>query len=437
MHSGPSQHGGNQSPGVMSTARFALILLLLINLFNYIDRYILAAVLPRIGEDFFGKESATDPNSKFKLGLLSTAFLVSYMVTAPFFGWLGDRWRRWSVIGAGVIAWSLATCGSGLASIYGAMFACRVLVGVGEAAYGPIAPTIISDMYPVARRGAVLAWFYVAIPVGSALGYLLGGTISQLAGTWHAPFFVMTIPGILLGILCFFLRDPRRGGADQVSDPHSKVHLRDYLVLARTPSFVFNTIGMTLMTFAVGGIAYWMPEFAYTRVEGAQTLEKLGHVNTVFGGITVAAGLTATLAGGYLADRIRRRMPGSYFLVSGIGMLAAFPLVLATVYVPFPLAWPVMFLGMFGLFLGTGPTNTILANVTHPSIRASAYAINIFIIHALGDAISPPIMGAIKDATGRWDGAFILCSAMILLGGVAWLMGTKHLMKDTQRVAGE
>ncbi|GMV27231.1 MAG: MFS transporter [Phycisphaerae bacterium] len=423
------------APSRLPGARHALILLLLINLFNYIDRYILAAVLPQVGKHFFGEGADADPNAKFKLGLLSTAFLVSYMVAAPVFGWLGDRWRRWAIIGVGVIAWSLATGGSGLAATYGVLLACRICVGVGEAAYGPIAPTVISDLYPIRRRGAVLAWFYVAIPVGSALGYLLGGLLAKSFGTWHAPFLAMTIPGIALGVWCFFMPEPVRGQADPGTGARSRdpVRLREYALLARTPSFVFNTIGMTLMTFAVGGIAYWMPEFAYTHAPGEQTMDKLASVNTIFGAITVVSGLSATLFGGYLADRLRDRVRGSYFLVSGIGMIISCPLVVLTVYAPYPLAWVVMFLAMFFLFISTGPTNTVIANVTPPAMRASAYAICIFIIHALGDAISPPIMGAIKDRTGAWEGAFWLCAIAILGGGIAWLMGVKHLDRDTKR----
>lgn len=422
-----------RAAGLLATARGSLILLLLINLFNYIDRYILAAVLPMVGVEFFGEGSQADPNAKFKLGLLSTAFLLAYMVAAPVFGWIGDRRGRWAIIGLGVIAWSLATGGTGLASVYGAMLVCRIMVGVGEAAYGPIAPTIISDMYPVSRRGAVLAWFYVAIPVGSALGYLLGGILAAAADSWRAPFYVMMVPGLVLGALCFLVPEPRRGASDSGASAGRSPKVRDYLVLARTPSFVRNTIGMTLMTFAVGGIAYWMPEFVYSRAPGEPSTAKLAQVNTIFGAITVVAGLSATLAGGYLADALRRRFPGSYFLVAGIGMLVAFPLVIGSVYAPFPAAWLVMFGAMFFLFVGTGPTNTVLANVTHPSMRSSAYALNIFIIHALGDAISPPIMGAIRDRTGSWDGAFLLCAAAVLAGGVAWLTGAKHLERDTAR----
>ncbi len=417
-------------------ARAALILLLLINLFNYIDRQILAAVAPEIGDQFFGKGSAADPDVNFKLGLLSTAFLVTYMVAAPLLGWLGDRTRRWAIIGAGVVAWSLATGGSGLAAGYGILMVCRIFVGLGEAAYGPIAPTVISDLYPVSRRGAVLSWFYVAIPVGSALGYLLGGVLAKAFGTWHAPFLIMTIPGLALGIWAFFMREPARGQEDTGTRRSHAAKLGEYLVLARTPSFVFNTIGMTAMTFAVGGIGYWMPKIANERAPGEPSMAKLAEVNTVFGAITVVSGLTATLAGGYLADRLRALWPGSYFLVSGVGMLICCPLVVVSLYVPYPAAWVVMFVAMFFLFIGTGPTNTVLANVTHPAMRSSAFAINIFLIHALGDAVSPPLMGVIKDRTGNWDAAFWLCGAMILAGGIAWLLGARHLQHDTE-ISGE
>src|SRR5262249_9058154 len=146
-------------------ARATLALLLAINLFNYIDRYVLSAVVPVLKEEF--------PTGR--MGLLATAFLVSYMLTAPLFGWLADRVSRWLIVGLGVIVWSLASGASGLAETYGMLLATRIFVGVGEAAYGPAAPTLIADYFPVEKRGRVLAWFYMAIPVGSALGYAWGG----------------------------------------------------------------------------------------------------------------------------------------------------------------------------------------------------------------------------------------------------------------------
>src|SRR5690348_11630286 len=168
-------------------ARTALGLLLAINMFNYVDRYVLAAVEPAVQKDFF---KPGDPNAEAWMGSLATAFMVSYLVMAPIFGWLADRMSRWLLVGIGVMVWSLASGASGLAAFFTMLLATRCFVGVGEAGYGPAAPTIISDLYPVARRGAVLAWFYAAIPVGSALGFVIGGVIAKHFG-WRVAFYVV------------------------------------------------------------------------------------------------------------------------------------------------------------------------------------------------------------------------------------------------------
>src|SRR3954470_16669060 len=186
-------------------ARFSLALLLLINLFNYIDRYVLAAVEPRIAKQFFG---ADDPGALKKTGSLATAFILSYMIAAPIFGWLADRMSRWVLVGIGVTLWSLASGASGLAMTFTMLLITRLFVGIGEAGYGPAAPTIISDLYPIERRGSVLAWFYMAIPVGSAAGFMIGGLVSKHSG-WRAPFFWVVPPGLLLAAFCFFMKSPR------------------------------------------------------------------------------------------------------------------------------------------------------------------------------------------------------------------------------------
>jgi len=478
-------------------ARSALILLLAINLFNYIDRQILAAVLPKIEVEFL----RDDPDPKTKLGLLTAAFLVAYMLFSPIFGWLGDRMSRWLLVAFGVILWSLASGGSGLATGFVVLLLTRCLVGVGEAAYGPAAPTLISDLYPVERRGSVLAWFYAAIPVGGALGYVLGGAVAGTALGWRGAFYLVVPPGILLGIICFFMREPRRGQADAGSTrPRKSAGLKDYLLLAKIPSYVLDTLGMTALTFAVGGIAAWMPTYLFEREahfrltpavirqlqEGDPALPAsladklpasiadklrplldrdfhpakefvnalgatlapeemrkyqeriieataspgLGFINLVFGGITVVSGLVATILGGIAGDRLRGRFPGSYFLVSGVSMLIAFPMLLLVVWMPMPLVWIFVFLAVFFLFFNTGPTNTILANVTHPSIRSTAFALNILMVHLLGDAISPVIMGVIADRASM-DLAFVTVSVVVLVGAGFWLWGVRYLERDT------
>ena len=401
-------------------ARTALWLLLAINLFNYIDRQVLASVEPEIRAHFF---PAGAPNAHALTGLLGTAFLVSYMISAPIFGWLADRMSRWLIIGTSVILWSAATAASGLVSTFALLFTMRLFVGVGEGGYGPAAPTIIADLFPLALRGRVLSYFYVALPVGSALGYAIGGFVTSHWG-WQTAFFAVAPPGLLLGIFCFLRRDPR----EQVAKDKQKQRagLQDYLGLARIRSYVLNTLAMTALTFAIGGMAFWIP--GYLEYRGLPPTSRI-----VFGGILVFAGLTATLLGGFTGDLLRKRFAGSYFLVSGIGILIAFPFSAAMLFTPFPAAWVLMFIVIFFLFFNTGPSNTALANVTHPSVRATAFALNILIIHALGDALAPPLIGAVADYTNM-NIAFLVVSATMMIAGALWLMGMKYLAAETAAV---
>jgi MFS transporter, Spinster family, sphingosine-1-phosphate transporter len=401
-------------------ARSALFLLLAINLFNYIDRYVLSSVEPEIRAHFFAQ---TDPNAHALTGLLGTAFLVTYMIAAPIFGWLADRMSRWLIIGVSVILWSGATAASGFAGTFALLFAMRLLVGVGEGGYGPAAPTIISDFFPLEVRGRVLSYFYVALPVGSALGYAIGGFVTKHWG-WQAAFFAVAPPGVLLGLACFLQRDPRESTKTAKEKRHATLH--DYVGLARIRSYVWNTLAMTALTFAMGGLSFWVP--GYLQYRGLPAESRI-----VFGGMLVVAGLTATLLGGIAGDLLRKRFAGAYFLVSGIGVMIAFPFSAAVVLTPFPMAWVLMFAALFFLFFNTGPSNTALANVTRPSVRATAFAVNILIIHALGDALAPPLIGTIADHTNM-NIAFLAVTAMMLVAGVLWLIGVKYLPADTAAV---
>src|SRR6266581_3151836 len=398
----------------------ALWLLLAINLFNYVDRQVLASVEPEIRAHFF---RADDPNAHFLTGLLGTAFLVSYMISAPIFGWLADRMSRWLIIGASVILWSGATAASGIVGTFALLLTMRLFVGVGEGGYGPAAPTIISDLFPLAVRGRALSYFYVALPVGSAIGYAIGGFVTSHWG-WQTAFFAVAPPGVLLGLACFIRRDPR----EQIErlKQQRRATLRDYLGLVRIRSYVLNTLAMTALTFAIGGMAFWVP--GYLQYRGLPPSSRI-----IFGGILVFAGLTATLLGGIVGDLLRKRFAGAYFLVSGIGVMIAFPFSAAVVLTPFPFAWVLMFIAIFFLFFNTGPSNTALANVTPPAVRATAFALNILIIHALGDALAPPLIGAVADRTNM-NVAFLVVSATMLLAGVLWLWGAKFLPSDTDAV---
>jgi MFS family permease len=294
-------------------AKSALILLLAINLCNYIDRYVLAAVEPSIRAAFF---AADDPNAMGMTGMLAPAFLITYMLSAPALGWMADRFSRWLIVGVCVIFWSLATAAGGLAATFAVLFITRIFVGIGEGGYGPAAPTILADYFPVQKRGRIMAIFCAAIPVGSALGYVLGGVINEQLG-WRWAFYIVAIPGLILGLICFFQADPRAESG--VREERKRARKDDYLSLLRTRSFAFNCAAQTAMTFALGGLAFWMPAYLIFRGQSAAMAVP------AFGGITVVAGLLSTLLGGFVADRLRKRVSGSYFLVSGIGMILAFP----------------------------------------------------------------------------------------------------------------
>lgn len=472
--------------------------MLAINLFNYIDRQVLSAVLPKLALDatLFRPD---DPWLQTKLGWLTTAFLVSYMLLSPLFGWWSERRSRWLLVGLGVIFWSLASGGSGLATSFTILLLTRCLVGVGEAAYGPVAPSMLSDMYPTRDRGKVLSRFYLAIPVGSALGFVVGGKVADTAWGWRGAFLVVVLPGLLLGLLCFLMKEPPRSGLEQKARHRLSDYGRVFRRVWNVRSFRYNTVAMTASTFILGGVAAFAPLYIFQREARFQitqpALEKLrdlkasdgapvvpgdlveklrplagdrvytarelrdalavlpreqieqynatiydklttadsptaSRISFLFGVIVVVSGLFATLLGGMLGDALRSRYPGSYFLVAGGGCLVAFPAFVLMLFTPFPYAWGLMFIAVFGLFFNTGPANTILANVVPSSIRATAFAINILIIHLFGDAISPPIIGLIADQADL-HAAFLFSSFFILIAGVVWTLGAPRLERDT------
>jgi MFS family permease len=317
-----------------------------------------------------------------------------------------------------------------LPTVFLIMLVTRCLVGLGEAVYGPVAPDIISDLYPVKKRGQVLAWFYAAIPFGGALGYALGDIVVRTTGDWRYAFYLVVPPGIALAVWCLFLPEPPRGLTDQAAVTQRQARWSDYWFLLRTPSYALNTAGMTFMCFAMGGLAFWAPGY----LEYKNAPDVLGLPPKTFFGLLVALlGLLATLLGGIAGDALRTRFSGSYFLVSGAAMCLGFPMLILMTFLDYPLAWLPMGVFVFCLFFNTGPTNCICANVVHPLLRARGFAFNILIIHLFGDAISPTVMGRIIGSENRYDLAFQFVSVTVLVGGLLWLWGAFYLARDTAR----
>jgi MFS transporter, Spinster family, sphingosine-1-phosphate transporter len=388
-------------------ARLGLLILTGINLLNYLDRYVVSAVLESL------RRSPLHP-SDAQLGLLGTAFLIVYTLTAPLFGRLGDTGRRPRALAAGVALWSAATALGGLAWSYASLFLTRAAVGIGEAAYGTIAPSLLADYFPLRQRGRAFAIFFVAIPVGAALGYMVGGLVDHRFG-WRAAFFVAGIPGLLLAALTLRLPDPPRGSQDSpvpsVTAPAARVA---FAALLHNRAYRLTVLGYAAYTFALGGIAWWMAPFLQ-RVRGLS-----GPVATVrFGAVVVVTGLIGTYAGGWLGDRFLARSRQAYLWLSGAATLAAAPLFAVALLSPAPAVyWGAMIGAELLMFASTGPINSVIVNVVSPGARATAVAISIFTIHAIGDVPSPFLVGLISDARSLAVGVLILPAAVLVAGAV-------------------
>jgi MFS transporter, Spinster family, sphingosine-1-phosphate transporter len=396
---------------------FALLVLTALNLLNYADRNVLFAVQPLIQKDFH--------LTKEQIGFLTSAFLGFYMIAAPFVGPLADRYSRKLIIVIGAIFWSGLTLLTAVTQNYTELLIRHTLVGVGEATFVTIAPTFVADLFRENVRGRILGVFYLAIPVGSAAGYLLGGYLAPRYG-WRFPFYIAAAPGFVIALLVLLLKEPPRGQFDSTHDEglgdllplefsgsqtktlfvvvwlYVKRLARIAYALFQNPAFLTATLGMAFMTYSLGGIQVWMPQFLYS--ERHFTLEK---ANLMFGIIIVIDGILAALIGGWLGDYLLPRMKSAYYLVSAAGMLLGIPVMIVALFSKGPLMIPAIGVAAFFLLLNTAPLNAAVINSVGAHIRSTALAVNIFIIHLLGDVPSPTMMGWVADRR-TLEAAFVL-----------------------------
>lgn len=379
-----------------------------LNLFNYIDRYVLSAVTTPIQQEFALTEG--------QLGRLNTAFQLGYFVTSPFFGYLGDRApRRWLIL-AGILVWSLGTFSTGLALTLSAMLWARALVGLGEASYATVSPAWIADLFPKERRNSALTFFYVAIPVGAALGVGLGSFVEARQG-WRSAFFWAGGPGLLLALMTLFLREPPRGNCDE-HPVQAKPELRDYLQLLRIPDYLLVVGGYTAYTFALGAFGYWGPRYLVV-VHGLAN-EKAGFF---FSGTLAVSGLLGTFVGGLAATAWQRRNSAGYAWTLGLSVGAAVPVAaLAFLTHSTPVAMGCLAGSMLLLFLSTGPVNTLILETVPVNMRACAMAASIFCIHLFGDFWSPEIVGHLADIMHSMRRAVLILPAMLVAATVLWVV---------------
>jgi MFS transporter, Spinster family, sphingosine-1-phosphate transporter len=404
------------------TGLLALAILSGINLLNYLDRYVVSALLPDL-------KRAPMHLSDFELGTLMSGFLIVYMLTAPLFGRLGDRGSRPKPIAIGVFIWSLATGLSGLARNYVQLLAARAVVGIGEAAYGTIAPSLLADFFERRTRGRAFAVFNMAIPVGAALGYIVGGVVRQHFG-WHAAFYVAGIPGVVLALWILRLPDPPRGAKEASDGEPDSIrggsHALQagswavYLRLLRQAPYMLTVLGYAAYTFALGGLAFWMPTFL-ERVRGIPAVQ----ASAGFGEIVVLTGFVGTFVGGWLGDYWLRYSRQAYLWMSGWVTVLAVPAAYLALAAGAPAVfYPALVVAELLLFMSTGPINTAIVNLVSPTERASAVALSILTIHLLGDVLSPSIIGALSDLSSLGAAVMIVPGAVAICA-VLWLVAAR------------
>ena len=399
----------------MNVARRGLIVLTLINLFNYIDRYIIAAISESL-------RHSSLHISDLQYGLLGSGFIIVYMATAPVFGALGDTRSRPRLIALGVTIWSVATALGGLAWNFASLLAARAMVGVGEAAYGTISPSLLADYFKKEFRGRVFGVFFLAIPVGFGLGLAIGGLMDVHFG-WRSAFFVAGIPGLVLAWLALRLHDPPRGATEADGGGRGRTEAdgggqrrtgAGYASLLRNRPYVLTVLGYAAYTFALGGMALYIVKFL-ERVRGVSE----GQASVGFAAAVILTGLIGIALGGWLSDKLLKFTQQSYLWVSGVATLIAAPLALVGLTAATPAVyWTAIVLAQLLLFSSTGPINSAIVNVVAPEIRATAVAVSIFTIHILGDVPSPTMIGAISDATSLTKAVLIIPVALLVSGAV-------------------
>ncbi|KAM9393331.1 protein spinster homolog 1 isoform 2-T2 [Pholidichthys leucotaenia] len=430
-------------------ARLIVAILCYINLLNYVDRFTVAGVLPEI-ESFFG---INDGDS----GLLQTVFICSYMFLAPVFGYFGDRYNRKYIMSAGIFFWSLVTLLSSFTprKHFWALLLTRGLVGVGEASYSTIAPTIIADLYVKDKRTTMLSIFYFAIPVGSGLGYIVGAQVSNVMNDWHYALRVTPGLGFLAVLLLLFVvQEPKRGAVE--ARPESQLHhtswLTDLQALSKNRSFVLSTFGFTAVAFVTGSLALWAPTFFFraaviTGEKAPCTGSRCSSSESlIFGAITCVTGILGVASGVLVSRQLKKKTPRADPLVCAAGLLLSAPFLYLTIMLAdrsTSATFVFVFFGETFLSMNWAIVADILLYVVVPTRRSTAEALQIIVSHLLGDAGSPLLIGNLSDSLRKTDSylwqfrslqlSLLLCAFVAVVGGAFFLATALFIQRDREQ----
>ena len=401
----------------LSLTTRALLILTSLNLLDYLDRYLVASLGPLMKADLGLSNTA--------FGFLGTAFILVYFVTSPLFGYLGDRWGRLRLMAGGAVLWSLATSLTYWVPSYPFLVAARGLVGVGEASFGTLAPAYLADLLPLGRRARALGLFYLALPLGAALAYMVGKLVGSYAWGWRPAFLLAGLPGLAMAGLIYRLSEVRSEPATRETVTTTWAPLTAYWRLFKVPTLRRVTLGYGMVTFALGGLALWMPIYLH-EVKGLT----LSQANQILSISVAGAGGLGILTGGFLGSRLLTYTLGAPLWVSGLGIVLALPLAAVVIFVAAPALYiPALAGAIFLLFLNPGVLTAVVVSVAGPWRRAQAVALNIVVIHLVGDVPSPLLIGWVSDLGSlKWGVSLTLVA--LAAGAVLIFSALPHLKGD-------
>jgi len=403
-----------------------------INFLNYLDRYVGAALVTPIQDEFHLSDA--------QVGLLATAFLLVYAFAALPFGYWGDRGGRRTVIGVGVTIWSLATLFSGIAANYVQLFLGRAVVGIGEASYYPAGTSIVSDYFPKEQRGRVMSIWGAGSVLGIAIAYAGGGFVGEHFG-WRSAFFIAAAPGLLLALLAFTMREPLRGSMEKIGPAVQRTTdatARTFINLMRIPTLRAAILAQSVLYFVLASNAYWLPTLLHRRFSMS-----LSGAGLLAGGVLVLGGLIGTLAGGWIADRRAKTRPAAHLEVGIAGFLIGAVFIIIALVAPLnigpvPVFVPAFLITVIALYLHAGPFTAVSQNVVSPALRASCVTLLLFVSHVFGDSHSTFDVGWISDHIHSLQLALLITSpTLLVVAAIIAATGLRAVKHDTETMEAE
>lgn len=399
-----------------------LSILALMNVINYADRALMSPIAPLLAAPIADGGLAL---TKSQIGLIGSAFMVVHSVASVPLGILADRFTRKYLIAIGVGLWSLATATAGLAHSFTGLFIARASVGVGEATYAPAASALISDRFSPAVRARALAVFQMGMVLGGGIGTVVGGLTANAWG-WRNAFLAFGLPGIAIALLVLVIDEKPRTAADIQLSQSMRAQTsfwRQARNFARSPAWVWINVSGIFITFFVGALTFWGPAFVLESQYGGD-IDMLGRAAATFGGIAIPMAVFGALIGSFVADRLDRRRPGEGRLLAvAFGTFAVIPLALVGMYATHPtIVFGAMGLAVFFMSWYVGPILAALHDVVGTDQRGVATGAYLLLVHLLGDAISPWIVGQIASSSGSLRTGLVVATGSLVFGGAAALM---------------